>query len=308
MLTIPFVLLALATFVSLASLICHIALPSILRTLEPVNPEIRSHLLLLVCAAPWLIGTSILVSSVADIFFGGCTFGTVCLWNEDPASIESLHTLVIAPLVLATAILSIRILHQHILSRRILATLDGTSVPGDDPSLRVIPSDLALAFAGNGQIYVSSALRDALPEESFRAVILHEQAHLLRRDGFFQTLAGILSASYLPPFRKRLLHALALANEQACDQHAASVVGATTVASAVLAVERMTGGTPALVRPGFADSFIPERIHRLVNQTPPKWNVRLIRNTVVLGIVLAFLTADILYYLGLMILYPTAWI
>jgi Zn-dependent protease with chaperone function len=304
-LTIPFVLLVLAILVTLTSVICHMALPSILRALELVGPELRSQLLLFVAAAPWLLGASVLVSSLGDILFGACDFGSACLWNEDPTIIRPVSILFAVPLFCATAVLGILAFRQRVKSRRVLAAFNRASAPADEGATRIVPSAAALAFAGNGQVYVSTALRERLPPDQYRAVILHEEAHLRRRDGFSLSAAGILAGSYIAPFRRRLLSALALANEQSCDEYAASFVGPNAVAAAILAVERLSAGAerPA-PRPGFADGFVAARIRRLLKTEAPRANFALVRTGVVLAIMFAFLTGDVLYYLAMLILYP----
>jgi Zn-dependent protease with chaperone function len=305
MLTIAFVLLVLATFITLTALVCHAVVPSLLRALGPVRPDFRAHLLLLIAAAPWLIGASVLASSLADILVGACNVSTSCLWNEDPTTIEPLRALVIVPLLVAIGVMAVRIVRRQIKARGILKMLDKTSVGTDDPGVRIVPSDFALAFAGNGTIYLSNSLDVTLSAEQNRAVLLHEQAHLQRCDGRLHTVASLLSAAYVPPLRKRILDALSLANEQSCDQCAADIVGATTVASAILAVERLRGPAVTCMRLGFADCFVTARVHWLLNAKRPIWNVGRIRTYIALGIISAFMVSDILYYVTMLILYPS---
>jgi hypothetical protein len=306
MLTIPFILLVLVTFVSLASVLCHLAVPMTLRTLEPVGPALRSHLLLLVAAAPWLIGAGLLISSVADIIFGACDLENACLWNEDPRMVAPSRALVAVPLVLATALFGLAALWRSLTARNAMRALERVSTPGADPVLRFVPGSAALAFAGHGRIYISDAVHDALAPELFDAVLLHERAHLQRHDGFFQTLASVLAASYLPPIRRRILRALAMANEQACDEQAARVVGRTAVASAIVSVERMRARASAAACPGFADNFVTARIHRLLDIAGPGVNTGRLMLVFVLILMSAFLVGDVLYYLAMMILYPWA--
>jgi Zn-dependent protease with chaperone function len=310
MLTIPFVLLVLAILVSLASVICHVALPSILRVLDSVAPELRAQILLFVAGAPWLIGASVLMSSLGDIFFGACDFGSACLWNEDPAGIRPESILAALPLLCATIFLCARAVRQRLISRRVLSAFDAASDLVADSAVRVIPNGAAFAFAGGGRVYVSSAIQDRLSPDQYRAVVLHEQAHIRRHDGLTVSIARILAGSYLPPFRRRLLNALALANEQCCDAHAASFVGRDTVAAAILAVERMAAelmrGDRRVVAglPGFGDGFVAPRVRRLLNIEPPPANFGIVRTGVVLTLLFAFLAGDVLYYLAMMILYP----
>ncbi|HMA48857.1 MAG TPA: M56 family metallopeptidase, partial [Magnetospirillaceae bacterium] len=144
-----------------------------------------------------------------------------------------------------------------------------------------------------------------LSPEEYQAVLLHERAHLQRRDGAAHILANLLSACYMPPFRRLLLDALALASEEACDRRAASVVGARTTAAAILAVERLHHGPSPAAYPGFADGFVAERVRRLMAMDSPEPRFGLLQVVIPLSIVSVFLLGDVLYYLGMLVLYPT---
>lgn len=306
MLTLPFILLVLITLVSLAALFCHLLLVPVLRAATAMAPEVRSYFLLLVAAAPWLIGTGVLLSSIADILFGACDFGNACLWNQDPSQVDPRRALVVVPLLAAMTVLTLRMARRIRLSRQIVTTLDATSARQDDPCLRLVPTGAALAFSGGGRIFVSSGLKDGLSPEEYQAVLLHERAHLQRRDGLLHVAANLLSACYLPPFRHRLLDALALANEEACDRRAATVVGRRATASAILAVERIRSTQSPATFPGFADGFVAERVRRLLAEDSSEPRFGLSQAIIPLSIIGAFLLGDVLYYLGMLILYPAA--
>jgi len=299
---IPLIPIFLITLVSLAAVFCHLFLIPLLRASRKMTPEIRSYFLLLVAAAPWLIGSGVLLSSVADVLFGACDVGNSCLWNQDPTLADPRRLLVVIPLLAALAVLGFRLARRIYVSRQIVRTLDTTSERQKDPCLRLVPTEKALAFSGSGRIFISTGLKERLSLEQYQAVLLHERAHLHRQDGLLSIIATLLSACYLPPFRQRLLDALALANEEACDQRAAIVVGRRITASAILAVEKIRWIQSPETFPGFGDGFVAERVRRLMADEPSMGF--LAQAVIPVSIVGAFLLGDVLYYLGLLVLYP----
>ena len=158
MLTLPFIAIVLLTFVSLVAVPCNLLAVPMLRLLAPVRPQVRSPLLLLFIAAPWLLGGGVLISSVVDIVFGACDVGETCLWNEDPTQIAQLRALLVAPLVVALAVVGVRLARQLWVSRRAVTALAGISAPGGSADVRVVPSEVGLAFAARGLVFISSGL------------------------------------------------------------------------------------------------------------------------------------------------------
>lgn len=307
MLTLPFVLLVLATLASIAAILCHLLLPTVLRLLQDVTPELRAHLLMLAAAAPWLLGLGVLISSIGDILFGACDFGNACLWNQDPTAVDPVRALAIVPLMLATAAIGIHIVWQIVRARRILAALNVASITGEEGDIRLVSSPATFAFAGRGAVYVSQGLKEKLSPEEYRALLLHERAHLARRDGKMQLFAGILAACYIPPFRRRLLDALRLANEQCCDERAAETLGRPQVAGAILAVERlMSDGSIPAALPAFTDGFVAERVRHLLSPMPRTLRPGVLQAAMILPALFGFLLCDMLYYMAMYVLYPAA--
>lgn len=88
-------------------------------------------------------------------------------------------------------------------------------------------------------IYVSEAMRELLSTSQLDAVLAHERAHARRMDALVKFVVRLCVYLHLPSVRERLLDAVDLACEQACDEAAAEAVGDRfTVAEAILAVER----------------------------------------------------------------------
>jgi beta-lactamase regulating signal transducer with metallopeptidase domain len=120
----------------------------------------------------------------------------------------------------------------------------------------VVDADAPLALTAGlirPRIYLSSHLLAALAPAELAAVVGHEQAHQRRRDALRLLTAEVLAGLHLPPVRRRLLAALALATERACDEAAARAqADRLTVAAALLAVTRLNAP-----RPMSADGLLP---------------------------------------------------
>lgn len=87
-------------------------------------------------------------------------------------------------------------------------------------------------------IYFSRGFIAQLSPSALQVVIAHEQAHATRNDNFWTLLIRAVSVSW--PNRRRLLDALELAQEQACDRRAAQQTGdALVVAETLLQCQRL---------------------------------------------------------------------
>jgi len=70
-------------------------------------------------------------------------------------------------------------------------------------------------------------------------------------------------------------------------------------------VERLHHGPSPAAYPGFADGFVAERVRRLMATDSPEPRFGLLQVVIPLSIVSVFLLGDVLYYLGMLVLYPT---
>lgn len=87
-------------------------------------------------------------------------------------------------------------------------------------------------------IYFSRGFIAGLSPTALRVVIAHERAHASRYDNLWIVIVRIFSLGWI--YRQRLLDDLELAQEQACDQMAAIVVGdAITVAETLVQCQRL---------------------------------------------------------------------
>jgi Zn-dependent protease with chaperone function len=153
------------------------------------------------------------------------------------------------------------------------------------------------------RVIASRGLLAGLPADLLAAVVAHEEAHSVRRDGLRRALAGVLSVAHLPATRRAVLADLDLAIEQACDDEAGLRVGdRLTVARALLAVRRLGQTRPcpaALGALSIGGSSLDARVAALVEEpaapSPRSWR----RLTWALACLLgAALAADTMHHLA----------
>lgn len=302
-------LVVLLTLITLCSALCHILLPLVLRLAKPLRPEPRALLLLIAALAPWLFAAGVALCALPDLVFGSCDMGDRCLWSVTPNPISMMAPITAAISLFSTLAVLVRVLLQYRASRRALALLERTSAHEDqskdvEEQIRIVPGLHPLAFSGCGKIFVAQVLRDHLPAEEYRALLLHEEAHIRRHDGQLMILARLASATYLPPLRNRLLAQLALAAEESCDQSAADMTTSAVVASAILKVERLLCQRPNVLLPAFAEGFVAARVDRLLNADRRAPRFGLVQLALLAAIPAAFFLADVMYYASLYVLYP----
>jgi Zn-dependent protease with chaperone function len=157
---------------------------------------------------------------------------------------------------------------------RVAAALAASARAGVAPDVSVLAADAPLSVclgAFRPRILVSDGLLRALAPPALAAVLAHERTHARRRDALRALLARALSWPHLPPVRRELLAALALASERACDEAAAEDTGdRLLVAETILAVERLHAGAgaPRLLAASFGDGAVPARIEGLLAEPP----------------------------------------
>lgn len=299
----------LLTLVTLCSAMCHLLAPLVMRLAKPLRPEPRAMLLLIAALAPWLFAIGVALCALPDVVFGSCDMDDRCLWSVTSNTISVMAPITAAISLFATIGVAIRVLMQYRASRRALALLERTSAHENqnkdvEEQIRIVPGLHPLAFSGCGKIFVAQVLRDHLPAEEYRALLLHEEAHIRRHDGQLMVLARLASATYLPPLRNRLLAQLALAAEESCDQSAADMTASSVVASAILKVERLLCQRPNVLLPAFAEGFVAARVDRLLNadRRAPRFGV--VQLILLASIPAAFFLADVMYYASMYVLYP----
>jgi hypothetical protein len=92
------------------------------------------------------------------------------------------------------------------------------------------------------EVVVSRGLMQRASADDLRVVVMHEHAHGMRRDNLRHVVAAVATLPMPRARRGRLITAIQLAAEQACDHSVALSLGsADRVAEALTAVRRLSG-------------------------------------------------------------------
>jgi Zn-dependent protease with chaperone function len=141
----------------------------------------------------------------------------------------------------------------------------------DGIGVRVLDCGEPTAFTAgfwSPQIVVDRSLTQTLDAQSLRAVVHHEHAHAVRRDGL--SLAALqLAAAWFPSGMLRgAVARWVSATEAECDRHAAAQIGsASDVAAALVAVERLRAGftgTGRQLAPAIGSADLAHRVRALL--------------------------------------------
>jgi len=255
------------------------------RWLPGMHPRHRAGVALAAAAAPSVVPTLLVLACLEPGLAGLAGWHRDhCLSHADHLHLcvvhatAALHAPVATILVLAGAAFGAvlgRGIRELVRTRRYVAALRCSAGPALGAGFRIVASAHPFSLATGlvrGEIWVSSALVAALSKEELDVVLMHERAHVERRDPLRRAAAAALSFPLGPRARRSVLSELALASEQACDEAAARSLGARLrVAEAILAAERLAG---AAVRstlaglPAFGGSAVRRRIASLLEAEP----------------------------------------
>lgn len=154
---------------------------------------------------------------------------------------------------------------------------------GHSGRVQVFASPIPQAFTAgflHPRIYLSTGLPETLEEDEFRAVLLHEAHHQVRRDPVRIFLATILKEAfwYLPVVRV-LWRGFIEAKERAADD-AASRLGTLPLAGALLKLASRPHAPAFTGMPAFHGPKIEDRVRRLLvpgaeRRTLPTWRATL---------------------------------
>ncbi|MEZ4333657.1 MAG: M56 family metallopeptidase [Myxococcota bacterium] len=234
--------------------------------LAAVAPVLLPTILVGLCALPGIAGALFGPGDHCAAHGDHPHFCAIHATRALPAS-SALLLLALAPVGLPLLVGLVRDLRR---GRRESRWLRQRQLDSPSPGLHRLDSALPIALSHGlrrPEIWISRSLDAALTPAERAVVLAHERAHVARRDPARLALAALASRLHFPVFRDRVLSALRLAAEQACDADAARAVGdPLRVAATLLRVERLLQGTPSDLR--FAapllDASLPARIEALV--------------------------------------------
>jgi hypothetical protein len=263
------------------SLLLGVAWPPLRRRFRHWHPEARARMALATAIAPTIVpivliglclvpGVLVLLGLHTDHCVQHPGHPHLCLVHPTAMLTASSALLLALSLTLLCAA-GLRVALVAAKAHRSLRTLRSAAPRYVAPGVRRVESERPFSLTaglGRSEIYLSSALADALAPAHLDAVIEHEQAHARRRDGLRMLAARVLSWLHLPPVRRSILAELELATERACDEEAGSRLGdRLVVAEALVAAERLLASTstrspdPLLA---FGGSSVPARVHGLL--------------------------------------------
>lgn len=260
----------------LASLIAALLYPLFRRLSPAVGPESRALLIWLYGLLPVLVAVvsvlMLLQPALATAFMPSHCHGASCAAHRPELGLSSAAGIGLVALAAAVLAVTLALAQRNLLQnyRRLLA-LRHLSRRGLGRSWRLVDSEQPLAWCAGilrPQVYISRGLLATLDGEQLQAVLLHEQAHLQRRDNLRAALLQWATVFWPPATRRQLWHDLQQATEAACDMAAAACGDRAEQVAA--AIERLTqtapaGAPPSSTRAGLgcdADALL-QRLGRL---------------------------------------------
>lgn len=285
--TLALALLCALGFALLTALLSLALWPFVLRGLRGRHPLVRARAVFAFALAPVAVPLVLLALCLAP---GIATWLGLhedhCLHHAEHAHLCIVHpTLALsAPLAAVLALACVVVVAAVTRGARRLARSQRELVvlparPGDAfaPDVRLVRSarPFSVTFGlWRPQIWLSTALADALPPRQLDAVLAHERSHARRRDALRRLLACVGALAHWPSLRRALQAELALASEQTCDEAAARQIGdRLEVAETILAVERLLSCARApehVALASFAGSAVEARVRSLLAGAPPE--------------------------------------
>lgn len=267
--------------VALVGIVASVALagvePWFQRVLAAIEPRRRTRWLLGLLAAPLVAGGAVLLLALGhcavprafglpddcDGFRGaGCAF---CLFREGKAGALAwgVALLCVAPFAVSFARAGIGVLR----ARRARRRMESVAREGADGVMLVPGTGAFVVGWPDAAVFLGEDLSQALTPEGVAAVTAHEREHLRRGDVALRAAARALSVLHLGQVRARLLAALDVAMEQACDARAcAEVSDPLIVAQALLDTAHLHAASDGAA--GCVGASLPARISALCEPSP----------------------------------------
>jgi len=267
-------------FAAAGTLVCGIVYPLLRPRLLRWRPASRAWMIVWVTIAPLLSGATFTGLALAPSLMTaagmlgdhcaetGHTHAHLCVLHPPAWAGHDLPWVLFGLVLALTTTAATTAARAYASARRIELGLRAASHPARGLDARVVPSDVPLSVTAGlwrPTIFLSSGLLNALRHPVLDVVVAHERGHVARRDTLRSLIVAALSRVHLPWTRRCLLEDLALAHEEACDDVAVGVVGSrVVVADAIVAVERLVGGTAPVLAVGFTGGTVSARVERLL--------------------------------------------
>lgn len=267
--------------------ILSLCIPSLLRLLQKFSPAARREWLWYLVATPVLTAVILVLVTLLPSFtyeqgwsidhchFHGDSHNHICWFHPADFQFMSLWGGLATALLLATGIAAFQISthfwRYYMTARSLLEFSEITPA-----HYRQLDSDLPSAFTlglWRPQRIISRTLARQLPKESLEIVLMHENAHILRRDPLQLWLFHGLTHLWPAKTRTQLRMSFVLAVEQQADAYVAHYVAdRALIASTLVTVHRLTAHhmprLETLPVCAFGANALELRVRHLLDDTP----------------------------------------
>lgn len=202
--------------------------------LGALDAQPRAALLLALALLPLVVATLVAVLSFAPAIGGlivdeHCHPATGCAAHVPAVHADTLYAAGFAVVAIAAVIALLWSVARRLRSSlRVARSLRSLAEPDERQRFETIESCEQFAYCIGllrPKIVVSRGLLERLSTAQLDVVLLHEQAHVVRRDNLRLWLAGLALLPMPARSKRPLLADLALAGEQVCDRAAIAVGG-----------------------------------------------------------------------------------
>lgn len=308
-------LLAVIAFVALSGVLVSALVPFVLRWTEAWAPASRHRALALLAAAPLVLSAASLVSVLLPSLLG-------FVWPVlDHCRVHGGHSHLcfVHPsrdaggwagwtlIAVASAWLLVRIwrgARRLAHAARLVRSLEDAASHDAALGLWIVPTASPLCLSAGllrPRFLISSGLLRALSESELHVVVAHEHAHEQRKDSLVRAAVRVATSLSPSAARTKLLAAIELAAERACDEAAAEQTGdRLAVAETLLAIERrFTGAAPQATNAfaaGFGSSSLPMRVAGMLAPAPRASALRILVTALSLAVLLVLGSFELLHH------------
>lgn len=176
---------------------------------------------------------------------------------------------------------------------RIRETLEKAFNDSDIPPVYVLATRRPAAYTAGffrPAVFVSRMILDTLDDEELESLIMHEAAHIVRRDIFYLWFAATLrDLTFFLPISHWLARRFLCEKERAADMFALSLTkDPVTLAAAIVKVSRMGKSMAPAYLPAFSDiNSVESRVKRLLGvEYKPKYSARSLIASVAVSLII----------------------
>lgn len=284
--TLQMLLLAALGFALLAGVGCSLLVGPVMRWTAHWAPARRHRALGILAAAPWALATSAVLSVMLPSILGQywpaqnhChehgAHSHLCFSHPAPGHGGWLGWALVAAAVIYSGQRILGSVLSLVRGTRVVRELSKHAYRDGERDAWIVPSAAEFCVSvglARPRLLASRRLLSAASDVELMIILEHERAHAKRRDNLCRLVARAASALLLPSPRRRLLDALELAAERACDEVAALRTGdRLRVAETLLAFEKRLQATQLNCSPliaNFGASSVPQRVEAMLE--PPR--------------------------------------